>query len=192
MTKKNKKELSRCCIILIFLVIIVGVVGLTWILTITDPLGFYKTEFKITKEDCREQLQIRFKCSDGVGFVDTTGAFEEIYSFETIKGVKCVDDTDMVKICEEVEVEELEFVYRLCDDNGRCLDETDSYHIPKQDLTTEWLDKNCKTECVTYSSGELCKEDIDNDKLVCIGEEVCAGKYVSKYKCGEHKVEVLS
>lgn len=185
--KKGEIEISTNAIILIILMIIVLVV-----LIIGFSFGWEKiapwldeTHFKIYKQEClnlsnEEKCQLIFG-EDSVAISRKEGGFncyhnlkpgEYNYSwwtpyFDTEEEINLSSE-----LCRQVLVDEIFILEGYKCDASLCSKEI-AYWMPKEHLTTEWLDENC--ECKWY----VCKNNEDYD---C---EIQNRIFCRKYKCGE-------
>jgi len=163
-------------------------------------------EFKITKENCWNESNYQDLINSNC--LINSSLKGDYVEFKVIcpqcYGGDCDYEIKTHQVCELVEVNDL-VIYDDCDlvnyenclllgikDTAECLDRcyinwTDTAqnwlytNISKQDLTIEWLDKNC--ECSGYKTNN--KNCVAGDCLDVFGG-VC-----SEYLCRDYKVEVI-
>ena len=131
---KNKKGVSAIVATLILIVLVFVAVGIIYavIINILEP------HFKITKEECRNEMEI-FE-----GKIEYFSIEEKINFTELDLNISGVAYILTKKICEQVEVERIEYKEGFFIYNG-------------YGLTIEWLDESCEdiTPCKTDYDGEL-------------------------------------
>jgi len=201
-----------------YIQMIVIVLAITILTSIVVYFGSNKTEFKITKEECRVDGNCNFiyescdailkqreskdwNAQETISYILTLGMHKPVKFLaycEKNKDLKISENSGIIvdedfietfcetnETCEKVEVEEIE-IYDTClkdRDNISgfdCTKPNNCYYgvcllqrRKKQDLTLDWLEKNC--EAIEFSR---CKD------LECENQEIY------KWKCGKYFVEV--
>lgn len=210
---KNKKGLSLIMTLLFIILMIFVAIGIFWFVT---TYGF-EPHFKITTEVMVNEtiFLYEYKC-DGGGIEKSERRVPLIYNENNIRcllqNTNYPEERVIVKY-EQVEVGEIE-IYRFKDIHNFTEDISDREHkctfnekteyyvcesyfglkrISKQDLTIDWLEKNCEQICNKDCEGfpRVCGDGPlmfgDENKIVRDGD--CECERYCEYKCGDYTVE---
>ena len=178
----NKKGVSVIVATVLIILITVAAVTIIWAAVIPIADEHLEPDFRVTIKQCWNETSEynEYECDDGTILIFNYAYENRIETLTTTEGVYCSKNHDVQvnKFCKEVQVNEIEYIYKLCYDYGECLDKISYHNISVETLSIEWLNNNCKGYCYGCASDTL-------------ADMPCCGKGFSEYQCGDYKVEVI-
>ncbi len=177
----NKKgtEMTIGSIVIIILALLF-LVFLIWGVT-TDWDFENEPKFKITKEECKLGVQLQYNCDNGKVILPLNDEGYDAVLIE--KNITCWKYMKEIKVCEQVEVDEIQdpFSPDIDCENYWC------WSISKEKLTIKWLDENCECNNPLINSDGSITFSKDTYEP---GESIVIESECSNYKCQDYIIEL--